>query len=111
MKTIIAGGREFQDYALLCAEANLLSITEVVCGGARGADNLGRDYANQADIPVVMFPADWNKNGKAAGPIRNKEMGDYADTLLAFWDGESRGTKHMIDYMQKLNKPVTIVRY
>ena len=56
-----------------------------------------------------MFNADWNKHGRAAGPMRNKQMADYADVLIAVWDGQSKGTKNMIDQMNKLNKPVFIV--
>ena len=56
-----------------------------------------------------LFPADWDKHGRAAGPIRNKQMADYADVLIAVWDGKSRGTKNMIDEMNKLMKPVYIV--
>lgn len=85
-----------------------LQITEVVCGGAKGADDLGRNHAICMDLDLKMFPADWDKLGRRAGPLRNIQMGDYADQLLALWDGESRGTKHMIEYMQKLNKPVYV---
>ena len=74
---------------------------EVVCGKARGADTFGETYAYNASIPVKEFPADWKGLGKGAGHIRNKQMGDYADALIAVWDGESRGTKNMIDYATK----------
>lgn len=110
-KWIIAGGRDFSDYNLLESEANKLDIDIVVCGMAKGADSLGMKYAQDYKIGLKKFPADWSRNGKAAGPIRNKEMGDYADALLAFWDGKSHGTAHMIDYMRKLNKEVIIVSY
>lgn len=96
MKTIIAGSR---DRSLSSVDKELLAtlgITEVVCGGARGIDTDGRLWAEEQGIPVKMFPADWNKYGKSAGCIRNEEMAVYADMLVAFWDGESRGTKHMI---------------
>ena len=84
-------------------------IKEVICGGARGADSYGETWAISNQIPIKYMLADWEKLGKAAGFIRNHQMGDYADELIAFWDGESSGTKDMIDYMNSLNKPVQIV--
>lgn len=111
MKTIIAGGRDFDQYNLLVMYADTLDITEVVCGMARGADLLGHKYGDLHGIPITEFPADWKTHGKAAGYIRNKQMGDYADVLLAFWDGKSKGTKSMIDYMDSLEKPILVVGY
>jgi hypothetical protein len=113
MKTIIAGCRDFKDYNLLKSKVDAYRedhvITEVVCGGATGADALGENYAVQNGITVKGFPADWNKHGKAAGPIRNRQMAEYADCLIAVWDGKSRGTKNMIDEMNKLMKPVFLI--
>lgn len=114
MKTIIAGGRDFKDYNLLKKQVDYYrehkgNITEIVSGGANGADTLGEHYAAEYNIPVKIFLADWNKHGRAAGPMRNKQMADYADVLIAVWDGQSKGTKNMIDQMNKLNKPVFIV--
>lgn len=114
MKVIIAGGRNITNYQEVLAAVNRCDfskeITEVVSGGARGVDSLGEEYAKRTHKDLVVFPADWNQHGKRAGPIRNKQMGDYADALIAVWDGESRGTKHMIDYMTSLNKKVYIHR-
>ncbi len=114
MKTIIAGGRDFKDYNLLKKQVDYYrehkgAITEIVSGGAAGADSLGEMYAIENNIPIKVFNADWNKHGRAAGPMRNKQMADYADVLIAVWDGQSKGTKNMIDQMNKLNKPVFIV--
>jgi hypothetical protein len=112
VKTIIAGSRGISgtEEAL---DAIFKScgwvISEVVSGTARGVDKLGEEWAERKGIPVKRFPADWNKHGKSAGYLRNVEMGEYADALLALWDGESRGTKHMIDIMNKLGKPVKLV--
>ena len=78
---------------------------------AKGADSLGHFFAIQHNVAKYKFPADWIKYGKGAGFIRNKQMGDFADGLLAFWDGESRGTKQMVEYMRSLGKPVHIVNY
>jgi hypothetical protein len=98
MKVIIAGSRTISDINELYAavrEAGF-EITEVVCGEARGVDLMGRWWASQKKIPVVSFPAEWNKDGRVAGYRRNQRMADYADALIAVWDGESVGTAHMI---------------
>ena len=118
-KLIIAGGRDFTDskkmYAAIDQLVNHGELKEyavsIVCGMARGADLLGREFALAFNVKRYEFPADWNQYGKRAGFIRNKQMGDFADGLLAFWDGESRGTKQMIEYMQSLKKPVYIIHY
>lgn len=117
-KLIVAGGRDFDDYPLLHKTLfELTSVTyadrkvSIVSGMARGTDALGFRLARKENIQVYTFPADWDQYGKRAGFIRNEKMGAFADGLLAFWDGASRGTKHMIEYMQSLNKPVYIVRY
>lgn len=100
MKTIIAGSRDINDLRLLekAIEDSGFNITEVICGGARGVDNLGRKWAGNGNrTPVKMFPAQWNKFGKSAGYRRNVQMADYGEALIALWDGKSKGTKHMID--------------
>ncbi|AKU42626.1 putative GTP-binding protein [Vibrio phage H188] len=115
MKTIIAGGRDFNDLEVATLAIKTvyptIYITEVVCGMARGADTVGKDWAEKFSIKVKEFPADWSNNGKAAGPIRNREMGDYADALICFWDGKSRGTKNMIDYAFFIGITVFIFNY
>ena len=99
MKTIIAGSREITDYAVLlqAIKGCPFPITSVVSGCARGVDTLGEQYAQENNLKLYKFPADWSTYGKRAGYIRNAEMADNAEALLAIWDGESRGTKHMID--------------
>ena len=111
MKVIIAGSRNFNDYDFLCAKIEELNlkIDEIVCGGCCGADSLGAQYGIDNGITVTMFPAEWNKYGRSAGIIRNHKMGDYADYLIAFWDGQSRGTKDMINYMKKINKHGSVI--
>lgn len=110
MKTIIAGGRHYRfddpDWDFL----DSLEISEVICGGATGADECGRQWALSKSIPVKIFPADWQQHGKAAGPIRNRQMADYAERLVAFWDGESKGTKNMIDEARKRGLEVIVRR-
>lgn len=110
MKIIIAGGRDIDNWEIVAKaikESNF-DIIEVVSGGARGVDRLGEGFAKLAKLSLKVFSADWNKQGKAAGFIRNRQMAEYADGLIAVWDGKSRGTKNMIDEMKRLGKPVFI---
>jgi hypothetical protein len=100
MKVIIAGSRTVTSYDLV-TKAILDSgfkIGTVVSGCARGVDRLGERFAMEAKLPVSLFPAEWDVHGPAAGPIRNKKMGDYADALIAIRVNMSRGTSHMIEY-------------
>jgi len=103
MKVIIAGSRSIEDYNLLLEAISKSEfwISEVVCGGARGADLLGERYAKENHIKLEMFLANWDAYGKRAGYLRNEQMAKYADCLIALWDGKSRGTKHMIDLAKK----------
>lgn len=98
MKVIIAGSRHINDMSALrrAIELSKFDITEIVSGGASGVDTLGEIYAAEKGIPVKRFPADWDKHGRSAGPIRNGEMAEYADALIAVWHGASRGTANMI---------------
>lgn len=82
-------------------------ITEAVTGGCRGADSAAYDMM-EGLVPIKVFPADWKTHGKAAGPMRNREMARYADVLIAIWDGKSRGTKNMIETFAKTGKPFVI---
>lgn len=118
LKLIVAGGREFADYPLLSQQIMLLAnqtyadrAVSIVSGMARGADALGVRFAKEHSVHLYEFPANWDKYGKRAGFMRNEDMGRYADALLAFWDGKSPGSKHMIDFMKKLNKPVHVIPY
>jgi hypothetical protein len=112
-KFIVAGGRDFADYTYL--SKNCLDIIdegdEIVSGGARGADLLGERFAKENGISIKRFPANWNLHGKSAGPIRNKQMAQYADGLICFWDGESRGTKNMIDEATSRGLEIHIFNY
>lgn len=112
MKTIIAGSRTINEMDALTAaiRASKFDISEVVSGGAGGVDQLGEQWACAHGVPVVKFPADWNAHGKAAGPIRNRKMAEYAEALIAVWDGRSRGTKNMIDTAQKLGLKVHAIQ-
>lgn len=131
MRVIIAGGRDFNDFKLLESNINkifkqlsdekLISIyvnesnIEIICGKARGADTLGEQFAKEYKLSIKYFPADWNTYGKSAGYRRNAEMANYAKedngVLIAFWDGKSKGTKHMIDLAKSNNIRVFIINY
>ena len=116
MRLIIAGSRKLTDAKVVIpaiseAVDNIetmieQSITEVVSGCANGIDSLGEEWARQAGIPVKQFPANWDQHGKAAGPIRNRQMAANADALLAIWDGKSRGTANMIREAEARGLPV-----
>lgn len=120
-KIIIAGGRDFNDYELLKKSVDEFILfylqmepndpVEIVSGGAPGADSLGERYASENGYPIKKFPADWNTHGKAAGPIRNRQMASYAHACIIFWDGKSRGTKNMIEEAKKKNLLLHIVKY
>lgn len=112
MKTIIAGSRSITDIAILEKAIDNLSwkITEVVCGCARGVDTLGKEWAEKHNIPVAEFPAMWSQYGKSAGYRRNEQMAENAEALLAIWDGESRGTMHMINIAKSKGLQVYIER-
>lgn len=110
MKTIIAGSRNVTDPDIIekAVTESGFEITEVIEGGAKGVDTIAREWAQKRPITVTEYKANWAKFGKAAGPIRNKTMADNADALIAVWDGESRGTKNMIELARKLGLKVFI---
>ena len=112
MKLIIAGSRTFTDYQLLCQTLapERHRITEVIHGGARGADQLGFRWALQHHIRSRCFAAAWERFGKAAGVRRNHQMAQAGDLLIAFWDGQSAGTAHMVQCMRQRGKPVVVIR-
>lgn len=98
MRTIIAGSRSITDLSVVrhAVEISGFSVSEVVSGGARGVDRLGERLAGILGVPCRVFPADWRAHGRSAGVIRNREMAEYAEALVAVWDGRSRGTANMI---------------
>jgi len=115
-KVIIAGGRHFSDYEFMkqtCDKVlqDLEETIEIVSGAARGADKLGEKYAKEKGHQIHRFVAQWDKFGKSAGYRRNAEMADFADMLIAFWDGESKGTSHMIDLAKAKNLSVVVMNY
>lgn len=111
VRLIIAGSRRIFDYDIL--ESELCEpgfcIREIVSGGAQGVDRLGERWARAYGFGVKRFVPDWEKYGRSAGYLRNEKMAQYADALLAVWDGESKGTAHMINCMRELGKPLRVV--
>jgi hypothetical protein len=123
MKVIIAGSRtlckqEWVETAVSRAFNNWMAKDqdnweyyirpEIVSGGAAGVDFCAELYAKKHSLPFKEFPAKWEEYGKKAGYLRNKEMGIYADALVAVWDGKSKGTLHMINVMADLNKLIYV---
>lgn len=117
-RVIIAGTRDFSNYELLKEKCdNILSTKRqdsnivIVSGTAKGADRLGERYARERGFLLRRFPADWDKDGNKAGPIRNAKMADNADALIAFWDGTSRGTAHMIKTAKEKGLATRVINY
>lgn len=115
---IVAGGRDFNSYTTAFREISKLVSNElsgfsvhIVSGTARGADSLGSLVAQEMGLPVLEFPAQWNLYGKSAGYRRNVEMAEASQGLLAFWDGQSRGTNHMINIARERGLSVRVIGY
>ena len=128
LRIIVAGSRDFKDYSLLretlmdyldfMDDKDVVdnpSQVKFISGTAKGADTLGEQFAYTYEYEVIRFPAAWDIYGKSAGYRRNAEMAKYASeaygVLFAFWDGQSKGTKHMIDLANKYGLEVHVVNY
>lgn len=114
-RVVVAGCRDYNNYveakeyidfciSKIKKEHTLIFIS----GGCRGADMLGERYAIENGYEIERYPAEWEKYGRSAGPKRNMKMAEIADFVICFWDGESRGTKSMIDYAKQIDKPIRI---
>ena len=119
-KVIVADGRDFADYAYLKEKldevfGSLWDINshpiEIISGMAKGADTLGIRYAEEHKLTMVLSPANWKKYHRMAGILRNMNMLVTATHLVAFWDGKSHGTKHMIEIAKAKGIPVWIFDY
>lgn len=112
MKVIVAGSRSVTSYEAVAAAivSSKFTITELVSGGARGVDRLGERWAVEHNVPIKQFLPDWSR-GKSAGMVRNREMANYAEALVAVWDGSSRGTANMIVEAKRRGLPVAEVRW
>ena len=115
-KIIIAGGRDFNDYEAVCkALDSLLAEFDdeilIISGGAKGGDVLGERYAREHGLAVIVYSAVWEKYGPKHTESRNEQMAAITDRLVAFWDGQSKGTGFLIQFMQQLGKPVHVFDY
>lgn len=116
-KVVIAGGRDFVDIGLMleymdrCLQGKLDHNIRIISGTARGADRTGEIYASARGHKVIHMPAQWDTYGKSAGYRRNVEMAEAADAVICFWDGKSKGTKHMIDIAKERGLPLRVCRY
>jgi len=115
MRTIIAGSRHLTDCSIVhsiiaqCPWVN--SVTTVVSGAAPGVDTCGELWATLNNKPFERYPADWNKHGRAAGPLRNQIMAERADALIAIPTADSRGTRDMIRRAEAMSLKVWIYEY
>lgn len=111
MKTIVAGSRTITQMNLLnrAIEQAPFKITHIISGGALGVDRLGEIYAQQNNLPLTILKADWHTHGKSAGYKRNIQMAKEAEALIAVWDGQSKGTEHMIRIAHDLGLTVFVV--
>lgn len=118
MKIAIVGSRTFTNYEMMCAfierslsDAEFNSIEAVVSDGARGADTLAEQYARENGLELIVFPAEWERYGRKAGPLRNVKIIQECDLCFAFWDGQSRGTEHDIDLCKEMGKKYYIYMF
>lgn len=115
-KVIIAGSRSFADYEKLKSVCDSILPNQyseprisILSGTSSGSDSLGERYANERGYALNRYPADWKQYGKAAGPIRNRQMVEDADAAIVFWDGKSKGTKNLIEQANKRGLIVKII--
>lgn len=116
MRVLVCGSRHFEDSRLLYDALDEIKwqkgITTIISGGARGADTLAERYAENENLEMEVYPANWEKFGKSAGPIRNGEMLIHGkpDLVVAFLAKNNRGTKNMIEQAEKAGVPVHVVQ-
>ena len=113
MKVAIIGSREFTDYELLkgkcdCILKNIQCPT-IISGGARGTDKLAERYAREKNLPLIIHKPNWDKDGKSAGMKRNISILKDCTHVIAFWNGISSGTEHMIRYSKIYKRELRIV--
>lgn len=111
MRVLVCGSRHFKDYELLKEVLDGYDITTIIEGEARGADTLAAIYGGRRGVAVLRFPAQWDKHGRSAGPIRNKQMlvEGNPELVIAFRGPNSKGTQNMIDQSIKAGVEVKII--
>lgn len=119
-KVIVTGGHDFDDYEYMSAKLNELFWLsdifaeypiKIISGMAKGADTLAIRYADESELTKILFPANWKSHPRMAGILRNEDMLTIATHLVAFWDGMSHGTKHMIEIAREKRIPVWVFQY
>ena len=110
MRVAVIGSRTFTNYEKVKKVLDQLEISLIVSGGAKGADSLAECYAVENSIETLIFEAEWDKYGRSAGYIRNVDIVNSSDIILAFWDGKSKGTLHSINFAKKKNKALRIIK-
>jgi hypothetical protein len=108
-RVAIIGSRSYPRPDLVAVfVATLPEDAVIVSGGARGADIFAENAARARGLETLIFPADWENLGRRAGPIRNQQIIDHADSVVAFWDGRSRGTLHSLALARRANLPIQV---
>jgi len=111
MKLAITGNKEFNNYTLFCSTLDRISdISELISGGAVGTDSKAKRYAEERNIDFLEFPPDYKLYGNEAKFERNRSIVENCDSILAFWDGNCKGTGYTIEYGRKLKKPVRVIK-
>jgi hypothetical protein len=114
MKVLVCGSRGWESVwqvRMVYSELDRIKPTEIISGGARGADRVAEVWAKSNSVPITVFTPDWEKYGRSAGILRNNQMLDTnPDLVLAFWDGLSKGTKHTIDEARRRDMRVEVIR-
>jgi predicted Rossmann fold nucleotide-binding protein DprA/Smf involved in DNA uptake len=108
MKTAVIGSRSFNDYELLMKIIDQFIVTEIISGGAIGADTLGEQYAMEKGIPAQIYKPDYSKFGRRAPLMRNFTIIDQSQQVIAFWDGSSRGTLQALNYAKEKERIIYV---
>ena len=118
MKLAVIGSRGFSDYPRLSlaidqhfSDDGVLSVSEIISGGATGADSLGAQFAREHGIKLTEHLPDWNLYGKRAGFVRNELIIRDADAVLCAWDGISKGTANSLSIAKRLKKDTVIIYF
>lgn len=114
-RIVIGGSRDYRDYDRFCAlidecleKLNIKDEIQILSGHCSGTDALAERYAAQRGFRLEIYPAQWERYGRAAGPKRNEQMVLQSSLVIAFWNGASKGTKHLLDCAARFCKPVYI---